>query len=198
MITYWFPIGIYHNFYPHHSILKDEILKLCSNEFNNKKVCDDTENWPFWTKMMQDGTINPLKSESPIVEEFSNWITSEVVNFSKSYGSTKHYSIEQCWLNYYNKGDFQETHIHLGFDFSAIYFISAPPKSGKVIFENPNAIAEMRPITSESVTDLNNPSAIYEPKEGLLIVFRSNLRHGVFPHRDTEPRISIAFNLKES
>lgn len=192
MITYWFPTAIYHNFYPEHDELKKEIL-LNLNESSQSLNCD-VDGWPFWIKNSKSGLNNPLEKKSEIINNFTEWVENEVNLFSRSYGSTDSYQIEQCWSNQYQKGDFQETHIHLGFDFSAIYFISVPELSGKVVFENPNLIAEMRPIRGTE-TELSTPSAVYKPVEGQLIVFRSNLRHGVYPHRDTEPRISLAFNL---
>jgi len=192
MITYWFPTGIYHNFYPYHENLKIEILSKLPN--NSTRKVSDVDGWPFWTQNTQQGLINPLDSNTEIINSFASWVESEVTNFAKSYGSLDSYKIDQCWVNQYQKGDFQETHIHLGFDFSAIYFVAAPEKSGKVIFENPNLIADMRPIRGKE-TELSTSSAVYKPVEGQLLIFRSNLRHGVYPHRDDLPRISIAFNL---
>jgi len=195
MITYWFPIGIYHSFYPYHDSLKKELLKLYPKK--DYSSSDETQGWPFWTKSIQKGFQNPLLKDSPILCDFSNWVELEVDDFSRSYGSIKNYQIQQCWMNYYEKGDFQEPHIHPGFDFSAIYYVSVPEKSGRLVFENPNAIFEMRPIRVDKDTDLNCTAAIYQPLEGQLVVFRSNLRHGVYPHNNTEPRISLAFNLNE-
>ena len=63
------------------------------------------------------------------------------------------------------------------------------------LIKNPNLCLNQRPINTNKETDLNSTAAIYGPSEGHLIVFRSNLRHGVLPHRGDDPRISIAVNL---
>jgi uncharacterized protein (TIGR02466 family) len=78
-----------------------------------------------------------------------------------------------------------------------VYFISIPPNSGKLIFENSLAMSDMRPIKTNNETELNTTAAVYAPVEGQLVIFRSNLRHGVYPHNSNEPRISLAFNLRE-
>jgi uncharacterized protein (TIGR02466 family) len=196
MINYWFPTGIYHSIYPEHADLKKELLKMVPSSLPTTEG-EQVDGWPFWTKQHKIGVINPLASSNPEVDKFSNWVVDQVTEFSKHYNSTASYKIEQCWANIYQKGDFQEPHIHPTFDFSAVYFISIPPNSGKLIFENSLAMADMRPIKTSQETELNSTRAVYAPIEGQLVVFRSNLRHAVLPHNNAEPRISLAFNLLE-
>jgi len=196
MINYWFPTGIYHSIYSKHADLKKELLKMLPSSLpatEGKQI----DGWPFWTKQHKLGPINPLASSSLEVDTFSNWVVDQVTEFSKHYNSTSSYKIKQCWANIYQKGDFQEPHIHPRLDFSAVYFISIPPNSGKLIFENSLAMSDMRPIKTSQETELNSTAAVYVPIEGQLVVFRSNLRHAVLPHNNAEPRISLAFNLSE-
>jgi uncharacterized protein (TIGR02466 family) len=196
MINYWFPTGIYHSTYPNHAILKKELLSILPDSlpiFNEQQI----EGWPFWTKQNKIGIINPIANSNTEIDQFSEWVVNQVTEFSKHYNSTASYKIDQCWANIYQKGDFQETHIHPGFDFSAVYFVSAPTGSGKLVFENPLLGFDMRPIKTKNETELNSTAAVYAPVEGQLIIFRSNLRHGVYPHNSDQPRISIAFNLSE-
>jgi uncharacterized protein (TIGR02466 family) len=196
MINYWFPTGIYHSTYPNHAILKKELLSILPDSlpiFNEQQI----EGWPFWTKQNKIGIINPIANSNTEIDQFSEWVVNQVTEFSKHYNSTASYKIDQCWANIYQKGDFQETHIHPGFDFSAVYFVSAPTGSGKLVFENPLLGFDMRPIKTKNETELNSTAAVYAPVEGQLIIFRSHLRHGVYPHNSDQPRISIAFNLSE-
>jgi len=193
MITYWFPTGIYHSDYDSHNSLKECILShLRPKEIDpNEKY----HSWGFWEKNVNRGLQDVFSIQHPEISKFKTWIENQVSEFSKSYGCENSYEAVQSWINIYDRGDFQESHVHIGFDFSGIYFIQAPEDSGKVVFENPLNIYNMRPLTSKKTTDLYTESAIYAPVEGRLILFRSNLRHGVFPHNNNEPRISIAFNL---
>jgi uncharacterized protein (TIGR02466 family) len=196
MINYWFPTGIYHSTYPDHAILKKELLSILPDSLPDIGE-QQVEGWPFWTKQNKIGIINPIANPNTEIDQFSEWVVDQVTEFSKHYNSTASYKIDQCWANIYQKGDFQETHIHLGFDFSAVYFVSAPTGSGKLVFENPLLAFDMRPIKTNNETELNTTAAVYAPVEGQLVVFRSNLRHGVYPHNSDQPRISIAFNLSE-
>jgi uncharacterized protein (TIGR02466 family) len=196
MINYWFPTGIYHSYYSNHTALKEQVLPMIPISpisLDSQQI----KGWPFWTKQNQLGSVDPLKQDNLEIQNFTKWVIDEVDNFSKHYNSTASYKISQCWANVYQKGDFQEPHIHPGFDFSAVYFISAPPNSSALVFENPMLSFDMRPIKTNYETELNSTSAIYTPIEGQLIIFRSNLRHGVYPHTSDHPRISLAFNLSE-
>ena len=194
MINYWFPTGIYHSLYSRQDKLKSHILQLVPSQ-PASLVGKHVDGWPFWNKHNQLGSINPLAIPTLEMQDFSNWVESEVNQFSRHYNSTASYKINQCWMNVYHKDDFQEPHIHPGFDFSAVYFVSIPANSGKLIFENTMAMLDMRPIKTNQETDLNSTAAVYAPVEGQLVIFRSNLRHGVYPHNSNDPRISLAFNL---
>ncbi len=190
MITYWFPTGIYHNSYPEHNTLKTYLLdKVLENVSHNSQ----TDSW-LGNPKNSCGNWDPLTLTDSNIIKFKNWIEEEVKVFSKSYGSSEDYLIKQCWANIYNFGDFQETHYHPGWDFSAVYFLTAPEGSGSLIFENP-LLPDMRPIRTSGTFDLNCQAAIYRPVEGQLVIFRSNLRHGVYPNKSKENRISLAINL---
>lgn len=193
MVDYWFPIGIYRSYYKNHDAVKSLIYN-CAKDF--KKDTDNVSSnwWPYWS-MIQNNIKDPFTIPDIKIQDLKIWIEKETNEFAKSFNSSEYYQIEQSWLNLYDKGDFQESHYHLGFDFSAVYYVSTPPGSGKIVFENPNLCLNQRPIRTSVETDLNSTAAIYEPSEGTLIIFRSNLRHGVLPHQGNDPRISIAVNL---
>lgn len=192
MITYWFPTGIYHSSYAQHQQLKgsiiDSVFKHVSfNELTQSWIGNPPNSCKKW---------NPLTLDTDDIKQFKLWVEDQVTLFAQNYGSTTTYSIKQCWANVYREGNFQETHYHPGWDFSAVYFLSAPEGSGNLIFESP-LLPDMRPIKTENTFDLNNQAAIYKPIEGQLVIFRSNLRHGAYPHNNTDPRITLAFNLSE-
>lgn len=194
MIDYWFPTGIYNSIYHDHVRVKSLLLAHADIKPRNKKNYVCTNGWPYWSKMHND-IKDPFSMKKPTLDKLKIWIENQINLFAKSFNSESLYRIEQSWLNVLDHGDFQETHFHLGFDFSAVYFVSIPENSGRLIFENPTLHTNQRPIKAEIETELNSTSVIYKPIEGQLIAFRSNLRHGVLPHSNTEPRISIAVNL---
>jgi uncharacterized protein (TIGR02466 family) len=86
-------------------------------------------------------------------------------------------------------------HTHNESTISAVYYISAPPGSGKIVFEDPRE-PDMLPI--RDIPDRNDLSYIkvgYEPQVGQLLIFRSYLRHMVTLNTSILPRISVAFNF---
>ncbi len=193
MISYWFPTGIFHDDYHDHYSLKNCVLNHIPID---QKLEDYTyQSWGFWEKNMKRGLKDIFSIDALEITNFKNYLESKVDEFSRHYGCENHYRIDQSWINIYEKGDFQESHTHIGFDFSGIYFLSAPKDSSKVIFENPLNIYNMKPLKNKNPSDLYVESAIYESVEGRLLLFRSNLRHGVFPHGSDSSRISLAFNF---
>lgn len=194
MIDYWFPTGIYRNNFIDNESVKSVVSNYIQEKYQQTDNKDTDIAWPYWAKM-QGNILDPFQIASPVMDRLKDWIEQETNEFAKSFNSDDHYSIDQSWINIYDKEDFQETHYHLGFDFSAVYYVSIPQNSGNLIFENPLLQFNMRPIRSKTECELNSTSVIYKPIEGQLLIFRSNLRHGVLPHKSDIPRISIAVNL---
>jgi uncharacterized protein (TIGR02466 family) len=86
-------------------------------------------------------------------------------------------------------------HTHNESTISAVYYISAPAGSGKIVFEDPRE-PDMLPI--KDIPDRNELSYAkvgYQAAEGSLVIFRSYLRHMVSLNNNIEPRISVAFNF---
>lgn len=127
----------------------------------------------------------------PLVDAVQN----HVFHYVKLHNSTKEYFCESAWLNISGKNTFQEMHTHNESTVSAVYYISTPPGSGKLVFEDPRE-PDMLPI--KDISNRNDFSFVkigYEVNEGTLIIFRSYLRHMVTMGRNSQPRISIAFNF---
>jgi uncharacterized protein (TIGR02466 family) len=112
------------------------------------------------------------------------------VNVSKN-----KFNCEEGWLNIYKQNDFQEYHLHAGFQFSAVYYVKTPTDSSQIIFESPNP-PDMMPLPITFHGPLNDQRVRYPATAGQVIVFRSNLKHCVPSHQGTEERISLAFNFK--
>ena len=97
-------------------------------------------------------------------------------------------------MNIATGSKWQEFHAHNGNVFSAVYYVSVPEGSGRIVFEDPKE-PDMCPIkTKENRNQLRYSRTGYTPETGTLIIFRSYLRHSVEPGKNTEPRISIAMN----
>lgn len=116
------------------------------------------------------------------------------IHFAKKLGSNANYKIASSWFNYYNKGDYQEFHIHPSCHFSAVYFFTNPNNSARLIFKNPVG-DKMLPLKNLVFNELSYDRCYYTPSEKSLIVFQSDLEHMVEKCINIAPRITGAFNL---
>jgi uncharacterized protein (TIGR02466 family) len=87
-----------------------------------------------------------------------------------------------------------ELEIHPNSVFSAIYYASCPEGSGDVIFEKDQV--DMLPVKGvQSLNALTFTSCSYKPVQGMLLIFRSSLRHMVQVGSNTDARVSLSFNF---
>lgn len=107
------------------------------------------------------------------------------------------YRIE-CWLNRYNKGDFQEVHNHTGVSaISCAYMMKTPPGSGNFTFYN-NTYDHFWQTDLPLLTtqDFKYNNRITPPlEEGEIIYFPSNLNHYVSPNNTAHTRATISANF---
>ena len=104
-------------------------------------------------------------------------------------------AIFESWLNVYNGPVFQEVHQHPMSLISGVYFVAAPAGSGDLFFQAPE------PSMFHAATGPGNKFPLgatsYTPVDGLLVLFPSELRHGVKPSAPETIRITMAFNVRQ-
>lgn len=139
------------------------------------------------------GTFD-LKTD-PLFSDLLKEVEFHVKKFTEMHGSDYEYQCKDSWLNVNHKNSYQEYHCHSNSTFSAVYYISTPPGSGKIHFENP-CEPDMLPIQGiKNPTELSFRTCHYEPEEGTLLIFRSYMRHMVELCKNELPRITVAFNF---
>ena len=106
------------------------------------------------------------------------------------------------WINVNPPGAFNAPHTHPSFALSGTYYVSIPPdsvsiapdaKSGTFEFIDPRVNAGSLSIEGATCFD---PGVTVKPKDGLMIIFPSYLRHWVYPNEGESERVSIAFNIR--
>jgi uncharacterized protein (TIGR02466 family) len=190
-IQMWFPTSIY----VEENIVSDEENDSFITEIEKlkSKITVGGRNWN--TDVYNTCDTYDLR-KNKILKNLCKKIEEHTNIFANSFNSQHNYKITDCWFNYYNKNDFQETHHHANSIFSAVYFFSNPTNSGKLSFENPIE-PDMLPL--KNITEINNLNCLgcdYTPAPKTLIIFRSNIRHMVSRGNNIEPRITAAFNLQ--
>ncbi len=190
-VEMWFPVAVYKQ-EDIISVEENEILKNICLEIEKVTVCGG----PDWV----GGTYNTLGtfdvSKDPRFELLFKKISTHVHNFAEMHGSYGSYNASYAWFNVSRHGNYQEFHSHNNNVFSAVYYISAPEGSGKLVFEDPKEpdMCGLKKLPEKNLLSFTRVG--YTPVERTLIIFRSYLRHLVEPGTNTEPRISVAINFK--
>ena len=189
MIDRWWPteIGFYDN--PNHNNL--DLIDYCyeiqsKTESGGKQwVSSDTYN-------TSNHKFKPYKDEK--FKLLNDWIDEQVQIYIQEtdidYEPFKPNT--GSWFNIYKTGDYQEVHQHQGNILSAVYFLKANPDFSPLLFFS--NFTDMQNVYKKNSISMNN-CIRYKAVPGRLIIFRSYVPHCVEKHRDTEDRISIAYNF---
>lgn len=186
----WFPVAIYS---------AEDIITVEQNNTLREHCLAIQSNTPSGGVEWIGGTYNTHQTHDlhndlqfqPVLDAVSY----HVHQFAKMHNSTGTYTNNYSWMNISKAGDWQEFHTHNANVFSAVYYVSAPEGSGRILFEDPKE-PDMFPVKEvQGKNQLSYTRIHYTPKSGLLLIFRSYLRHLVEPGTNIDPRISIALNF---
>ena len=116
-----------------------------------------------------------------------------VKNMMAEFTPFNEFAVVGWWLNINEKGDYNLTHTHPSTDLAAVWYIT----------DNENALYFQDPLIQNRSNLYSNifsqfgetATKAFDCKKGDLIVFPSDVHHGVEPHQLDTPRISIAFNM---
>jgi uncharacterized protein (TIGR02466 family) len=104
---------------------------------------------------------------------------------------------DNMWANINPRHGYNRNHIHPNVLWSGVYYVQAPPDSGRILFTDPRpqALVKRRPEAWSEV--------YFEPIEGRLVLFPAWLTHEVEPNLSDKDgaagdRISISFNLRQT
>jgi uncharacterized protein (TIGR02466 family) len=182
-----FPTLLGLNSDPNHD---DSIVKRCLQLEKTKKSGG--------TDWVSKDTFNTLGSHDITndkeFESINAFVISSMVEFCEaiSVDSSKIVPAEG-WLNVYRKGDYQEYHNHNPCLLSAIYYIKTPKEGSKLFIKNP--FDDMLAPDYTERNAYNTSREVFQPEDGMLVIFRGHLQHCVERHTDDEPRISLAYNF---
>jgi hypothetical protein len=189
---------------PNHNQLKEYLLPKIEKDYRlNGKSYRDESCWEcnstssFHSPVDVDKSIlayEPLidaiwNSYSEFIDEL---IDSQMLCTEAEIGNYSESSLSNLWYNYYNKGEFQETHDHSNKnDFSGIYLLSIPEEYNTTAWYNYNA----------AITPFENGLYFGQKDaqehgigEGHMLIFPSKLLHHVPPASGT--RITISYNFR--
>ncbi len=106
--------------------------------------------------------------------------------------------LDSLWINVMRKGAIHTPHIHPHAVLSGTYYVTVPPESGAIRFEDPRLPMLMAAPPKKQKAKLENRTFVeVAPKPGMLLLWESWLRHGVEQSRAKSPRISVSFNYRQ-
>jgi uncharacterized protein (TIGR02466 family) len=160
-------------------------------ELLKDQISYESNPWINTTKNTM-GVLEPHKNQD--FQEINSFIEEHVSRFCYQLRVRDHLNFvpKQSWINFYSINDYQESHYHPNFVFSAVFYYKTTSNT-KIIFENP--AIDMLPLEVDCQTDLNKQYLTIFPTSGDVLIFRSYLRHHVPKHIDNETKISFAYNF---
>ena len=179
-----FPTVVYQNSIPINQnelkIVKDlEYQRMPSNNGN-------------FTKLKDVLSILP-ETRSSIVEHIK-YYTEKVLSIMPKYS----FPITDSWVNEHIKEDKAQKHFHANALISGVYYLQAPEDSGNIIFHKPtnhnNFLNEIFNFDTIFVNERNTAEYVINIKEGMLLLFPSQVYHSTQINKSSSKRYSLAFN----
>ena len=145
-------------------------------------------------------SLNDLTRRPSVFETLEKAIAKQAAAFARElqFDMAGHrLALDSLWINVMEKGAIHAPHIHPHSVISGTYYVTVPPRSGAIRFEDPRLPMLMAAPPKKKNARAENRSFVdVEPKAGTLLLWESWLRHGVEPNRARTPRISVSFNYR--
>ena len=171
-----------HNFNFNIKTMEKEILKI-----NKKNSGKKVSNYGGWQ------SFNFYNVEKPFVDLFDE-IDKIILNIKNKLEITDPIKFQNYWLNINTLGSFNRPHSHSGSIISGVFYITTPPNSGNLIFQQFFPITEYYGLNIKRYNKYNSAEYFVKPTENFCILFPSYLPHYVEPNLNKQNRISISFN----
>jgi uncharacterized protein (TIGR02466 family) len=199
--------------------MESNIIKLFPTAILNTTIGRDfTEKEMLCVESYREKHINPLEDDSDLIQDPNTFIKEpndlyvlDNENFSelkciienalkeyliKVYNPINPHEVKICithsWLNFTKIGHYHRPHVHHNSFVSGCVYIKAKKDFDGIIFVKPDT-EENWQIQPKADTEFTMKEKIVPVERGDLVIFPSNLTHGVATIHN-EDRISLAFN----
>lgn len=143
-------------------------------------------------------SLDDLTQRASIFADLEKIIARHVAAFARELQfdlAGRKLKLDSLWINVMNKGAIHAPHIHPHSAVSGTFYVTVPPGSGAIRFEDPRlGLMMAAPPKRKSARPENRAFFDVEPRAGQLLLWESWLRHGVETNRARGNRISISFN----
>jgi uncharacterized protein (TIGR02466 family) len=199
-IDAWFPTFIYRAALPPRDRgLRQELRKEC------QRIREHDDAGRRWSQRNYPGGYTSYASLSRLHKMSSTFMALERIIMRHARRFTRHLqwdltgrelAMTDCWINIMAQTAVHSLHLHPLSTLSGVFYVTAPPGSAPIRFEDPRLSRFMAaPPRLPCSRPENQTFVSYPARGGELILFESWLRHEVGSHRRRAQRISISFNL---
>jgi uncharacterized protein (TIGR02466 family) len=134
-------------------------------------------------------SLNDLPRRDPAFAELAKILKRHATSFARELEWGVKPKLDSLWVNLLRGPGHHSAHIHPHSILSGTFYVEVPSGSGAIRFEDPRLplmmAAPQRPDSFITV----------EPRDGLLLLWESWLRHEVLPGTGRGERLSVSFNF---
>lgn len=145
-------------------------------------------------------SLNDLPRRASLFADLERVLAKHVASFARELQfdmAGRKLKLDSLWINVMQKGAVHTPHIHPHAVISGTYYVTVPPKSGVIRFEDPRLPMMMAaPPKKPNAKPENRRFVDVTPRPGLLLLWESWLRHGVETNQARGRRISVSFNYR--
>ena len=175
-----------------------EIEKSCwsiaQEDEAGQKWCEEN-NYPGYTSY---ASLSDLTWRSPIFGDLKKLLDLHIERFLTELDFNlegRDLKLEDIWINILAEGGNHSAHLHPNSVISGTIYISMPPKTSAIKFEDPKLPMMMAaPSRIVNAKEYLKPFIYINPLVGQILLWESWLRHEVPTNMSSEERISISFN----
>jgi uncharacterized protein (TIGR02466 family) len=143
-------------------------------------------------------SLNDLPRRDPVIGDLAKLLTKHAAKFAQecAFELTSKPKLDSLWVNLLRGSGHHSAHIHPHSIISGTLYVEVPKGSGKIQFEDPRLSMMMAaPTRRTDAPEELQPFVTIEPRNGLLLLWESWLRHEVLPGAGRGERLSISFNF---
>ena len=160
-----------------------------------KRICFNQGDYAFQSKCISTIKTNNNILELPDFYRIKKIIEESIQEYCKymKFDMNKSYQIKDSWLNYYQPGMYQESHIHHNSLISGVLYIIGSGLADFYVsspFYNQQSLLPTFNHENDSFANYN-----YETVDGRILLFMSSTLHATRP-TDKE-KVSLSFNITE-
>ena len=189
-----FPTPVYFKMVKDHQKLNKylfPLIKAWSKKEKSETKTNAGGGWHSSTKMNKKKEYDTLTNE----------LFQMQYDIFKDYGMIDKPGLGNMWANINYPGAYNKQHIHPNSQWSGVYYVKVPKKSGRLFVEDPRAGPNiMLPRRVEGIPKALWRVVIYPAIEGQIVMFPAWLPHGVEINESKEKgekgwRVSVSFNF---